>query len=137
MTSACLDKAKIRVSSVPGNLGSQQTMNFTLTMLEALIAYIFPFLSCSQINDYLGYFRALFSQECAGFLVLPSVLKNMFGSGFPCFSPWGPCQFLFCFFFFSIPVIQFSMMQGVVNTTGICVTGVPLARRCFRCKARK
>lgn len=100
MTSACLDKAKIRVSSVPGNLGSQQTMNFTLTMLEALITYIFPFLSCSQINDYLGYLRALFSQECAGFLVLPSVLKNMFGFGLPCFSLWGPCQFLFCFFFF-------------------------------------
>lgn len=62
MTSACLDKAEIRVSSVPGNLGSQQTMNFTLTVLEALITYIFPSYSCSQLNDYLGYFRTLVPQ---------------------------------------------------------------------------
>lgn len=83
MTSAWLDKAKIRVSSVPGNLGSQQTMNFTLTMLEALITYIFPFISCSQINDYLGYFRTWVPQEYTGFL--PSVIMNIFCFRFPFF----------------------------------------------------
>lgn len=97
MTSACLDKAKIRVSSVPGNLGSQQTMNFTLTMLEALITYLYPFLSCSKINYYLGYFKTLASQECVGFLVLPSVFKNNFGFIFPFFFPLGTISVPLCF----------------------------------------
>lgn len=56
MTVACLDKAKTRVSRVPGNLGIQQTMNSTLTILQILILDIFLFLSCSQINNCLGYF---------------------------------------------------------------------------------